>query len=182
MMRERNRTRTYGRNSELATLIMRLAAFVATIIPLVALAAPWVRVDGSQEAVSGVGSIALLVSPMSEYLFTVSPLHAAILTVGPILIGLLATITSYNYWRRRSIIWGPPAILGVALVIAYGATDLVNGYEFGLATVIVASALLTLHQITIRVQVLLRRKAKMPQLYRRLAVITGMGHYRWSEQ
>lgn len=186
-MREASRTRQSGnqaqtKNRELITLIMRLVAFAATLIPLVVMALPWVTLDGTREAVSGVGAVALLLPPMSEYLYAVSPVQAAILTVGPIMVSLLAIITSYNYWRRRSIYWAPPAMLIVSAAIAYGATDLITTAEPGLVIVMAISVLLILHQIAIRVQVNLRRKAKMPQLYRGLAVITGMGHYRWSER
>ena len=186
-MRERSRTRQSGSrdqtmNRELITLIMRLAAFTATLIPLAALALPWVVLDGTGEAVSGVGAIALLVPPMGEYLYAVSPLQAALLTLGPILVALLAIITGYNYRRRRSIYWAPPVMLAVSVVIAYGTTDLVAAAEPGLVIVMVVSAALTLHQVAIRVQVILRRKMKMPAIYRALAVITGMGHYRWSER
>ena len=181
-MHETSRTRVQGRNRELITLVMRLAAFVATLVPLAALALPWVALDGAEETVSGVGAIALLVPPMREYLFAVSPLQGAILTLGPILIALLAIITSYNYRRRRSIYWAPPVMLAVALAIAYGATDLVTGAEAGLMIVMAVAALLTLHQVAIRIQVVLRRKMKMPRVYRTLAVATGMGDYRWSER
>ena len=185
-MRERSRTRQSGsrdqtRGRELITLVMRLAAFVATLIPLAALALPWVTLDGTEKAVSGVGAVALLVPPMSEYLYTVSPLQAALLTVGPMLVALLAIITGYNYRRRKSIYWAPPAMLIVAGAITFGTTDLVIATEPGLAIVMAVSALLTLHQAAIRVQVILRRKMKMPAVYRTLAVATGMGHYRWSE-
>ena len=168
-MRERSRTRQQGsrdqtRNRELITLTMRLAAFMATLIPLAAMVLPWVMLDGTGEVVSGVGAIALLVPPMSEYLYAVSPLQAALLTVGPVLVALLAIITSYNYRRRRSIYWAPPAMLVVAVAIAYGAGDLVTAAELGLAIVMAVSAFLTLHQIAIRVQVVLRRKMKMPAI------------------
>ena len=186
-MRERSRTRQQGsrdqtRNRELITLTMRLAAFIATLIPLAAMVLPWVMLEGTGEAVSGVGAIALLVPPMGEYLYAVSPLQAALLTVGPILVALLAIITSYNYRRRRSIYWAPPAMLAVAVALAYGTGDLVTATELGLAIVMAVSAFLTLHQIAIRVQVVLRRKMKMPAIYRVLAVISGMGDYRWSER
>ena len=181
-MRETSRTRVQGRNRELITLIMRLAAFVATLAPLLAMALPWVALDGAEEMVSGVGAIALLAPPMREYIFAVSPLQGAILTLGPILIALLAIVTSYNYRRRRSIYWAPPLMLAVALAIAYGATDLVTGAEPGLMIVMAVAALLTLHQVAIRIQVVLRRRMKMPMVYRTLAVATGMGHYRWSER
>lgn len=186
-MQERNRTRQSGspdqtRSRELITLVMRLAAFVATLIPLAALALPWVTLDGTEEAVSGVGAVALLAPPMSEYLYTVSSLQATLLTVGPILVALLAIITGYNYRRRRSIYWAPPAMLIVSGAIAFGTADLITTTEPGLAIVMAVSVLLILHQAAIRIQVVLRRKMKMPEVYRTLAVVTGMGHYRWSEQ
>ena len=185
-MRERSRTRQPGnrdqtRDRELLTLIMRLIAFLATLIPLAALALPWIVLDGTKESVSGVGAIALLVPPTSEYLYAVSPLQAGILTLGPILVALLAIITSYNYRRRKSVYWAPPATLIVGGAIAYGTGDLVTAIEPGLLAVMAVSVLLTLHQIAIRVQVALRRRMKMPTVYRTLAVVTGMGHYRWSE-
>ena len=185
-MRERSRTRQSGdpdqtKNLELITLIMRLLAFVSTLTPLAAMTLPWVTLDGTEKSVSGVGAIALLVLPTSEYLYAVSPLQAALLTVGPILVAFLAIITGYNYRRRKSIYWAPPAMLAVAAAIAYGASDLVTSTESGLVVVMVVSAMLTLHQIAIRVQVALRRKMKLPVVYRALAVATGMGHYRWSE-
>jgi len=146
------------------------------------MALPWVTLDGTGESVSGVGAIALLVPPMSKYLYTVSPLQAALLIVGPILVTWLAIVISYNYRRRKSIYWAPPAMLVVAVAIPYGATDLVAATEPGLAIVMAVSVILMLHQIAIRVQVVLRRKMKMPVVYRALAVATGMGHYRWSER
>ena len=186
-MREGSRTMQSGnrdqtRNRELITLIMRITAFVATLIPLAAMALPWVVLDGTGEAVTGVGAIALLVPPMSEYLYAVSPLQASLLMIGPILVPFLAIIISYNYRRRRSIYWAPPVMLAVSVAIAYGTTDLVAAAEPGLVIVMVVSTALTLHQVAIRVQVVLRRKMKMPAIYRALAVITGMGHYRWSER
>ena len=186
-MRERSRTRQSGSRDligsrELITLVMRLAAFVATLIPLAALALPWVMLDGTGEAVSSVGAIALLVPPMSGYLYTVAPLQATLLTVGSILVALLAIITGYNYRRRRSIYWAPPAMLIVSGAIAFGTADLITAAEPGLAIVMAVSILLILHQAAIRIQVVLRRKMKMPGVYRTLAVVTGMGHYRWSER
>ena len=178
-MQQSNQNQT--RNRELATLIVRLTAFVATLIPLAAMTLPWVTLDGIEETVSGVGAIALLVPPMSEYLYAVSPLQAAILTLGPILVALLAIIISHNYRRRKAIFWAPPAMLAVAVAIAYGATDLVIATGQGLTIVMAVSVLLTLHQVAIRIQVELQRKLKMSGVYRALAVATGAGHYRWRE-
>ena len=169
------------KNRERATLGVRLMAFAVTLVPIAAMVLPWMSVDGIERAVSGAGAIALLVPPMGEYLYTVSPLQAAVVTLGPVLVVLLALLISDNYRRRRSIFWAPPAMLVVALGIAYGATDLVTGTEQGLTVVMGVSVLLTLHQIAIRIQVALQRKLKMPTIYRALAVATGAGHYRWTE-
>lgn len=176
-MQQGNQDKT--KNRELATLVVRLMAFAVTLVPLVAMMQPWVILDGIEEPVSAIDAIALLVPPMSEYLFAVSPLQAALVTLGPIVVALLAIIISDNYRRRKSIFWAPPAMLVVALGIAYGATDLVTGTEQGLTVVMGISVLLTLHQIAIRIQVVLQRKLKMPTIYRALGVATGAGHYRW---
>ena len=171
----RNRTR------EITTFAVRLVAFVISLVPLGALALPWVTLDGTGEAISGAAAIALLVSPMGAYLYAVSPLQADILTVGPILVALLAMVIGYNYQRRRSVYWAPPMMLVITALIAYGAADLVIVTEPGLALVMAAAALLTLHQAAIRIQVALRRRQKLPVVYRTLGIATGMGHYRWSE-
>lgn len=166
---------------ELVTLIVRLTAFLVTLIPLVAMMLPWVTLDGIDEPVSGVGAVALLLPSMREYLFAVAPLQAAVVTLGPIVVALLAIFISNRYRRRKSVFWAPPAMLAVALGIAYGATDLVTGTEQGLTIVMVVSTLLTLHQVAIRVQVALQRKLMMPAVYRVLTVATGTGRYRWRE-
>ena len=174
-------SRDQTRTRELVTLIVRLTAFVATLIPLVAMMQPWVTLDGIDAPVSGIGAVALLLPSMREYLYAVSPVQAAVVTLGPIPVALLAILISNNYRRRKSVFWAPPAMLVVALGIAFGATDLVTGTEQGLTIVIVVSMLLTLHQVAIRVQVALQRKLMMPAVYRVLTVATGTGHYRWRE-
>ena len=108
------------------------------------MALPWATLDGTDTVVSGVGAIALLVPPTSEYLFAVSPIQAAIVTAGPMLAAALAIITSYNYWQRKSIFWAPPAMLAVMLAIAYGAVDLITAIEPGLVTMMAVSALAVL--------------------------------------
>ena len=122
-MQQSNQNQT--RNRELATLIVRLTAFVATLIPLAAMTLPWVTLDGIEETVSGVGAIALLVPPMSEYLYAVSPLQAAILTLGPILVALLAIIISHTtdgakrssgrHQRCWQWLWPLPTVLPIWL-------------------------------------------------------------------
>ena len=167
---------------EILTFAVRLAAFVVTLIPLAALILPWVTLDGTGEVHTGAESIALLATPVAVYMFSVSPLQAGIVSVGPILVVLLAVVISYNYHRRRSIAWGPPAMLAIAVAIFYGAGDLVTAKHYGLVAVMLVSTLLTLHQIAIRVQVVLRRRQKLPIVYRASAIATGTGSYRWSER
>ena len=136
-------SRDQTRTRELFTLMVRLTAFVATLIPLVAMMQPWVTLDGIDAPVSGIGAVALLLPSMREYLYAVSPVQAAVVTLGPIPVALLAILISNNYRRRKSVFWAPPAMLVVALGIAFGATDLVTGTEQGLTIVIVVSMVLT---------------------------------------
>ncbi len=168
------------KNKEVATLTIRLIAFAATLIPLAALAMPWVTLDGTGDTHSGVATIALLASPTGTYLYEVSALQAAILTIGPVLIGLLAIVTGYYYHRRKSVYWAPPLMLVIAVVVAYGTDDLVAVTQAGLVIVMAVAVLLTLHQAAIRLQVAMRRRQKLPVVYRTLAIATGIGYYRWS--
>ncbi len=163
---------------ELATMVVRLMAFAATLLPLVAMMQPWFTLDGIDEPLSGIDAIALLVPPMREYLYTVSPLQAAAVTLGPIGVALLAVIIGDKYRQLKKVPWAPPVMLSVALAIAYGTPDLVTGTERGLMIVIAISALLTLHQVAIRVWRGLR-KSKRPAVYRVLGVVTGAGHTPW---
>lgn len=185
-MREKGSTvqpcnRDQTMNRELVTFAIRLMAFVVTLAPLGALGLPWVTLDGTKETLSGVATIALLAPPMGIYLYEVSPLQAGILTVGPILVALLAILVSYNYHRRQSIYWAPPAMLAVAAAVTYGTADLVTATQAGLVITMAVAALLTLHQASIRIQIALQRRQKLPRVHRALAIATGMGHYRWSE-
>ncbi len=175
------RERHDAKSKEITTLTIRLIAFAVTLIPLAALAIPWVTLDGAGDTYSGIAVIAVPASPMSAYLYEVSALQAVILMLGPVLIALLAIVTSYYYHRRKSIPWGPPVMLAITLVIAYGTTDLVSEIQGGLVVVLAVAALLTLHQAAIRILVVMRRKRKLPAVYRTLAIATGIGPYRWSE-
>lgn len=175
------RRRDDAKNKEITTLTIRLAAFAVTLIPLVALAMPWVRVDGVGDPLSGIATITLLASSMRPYLYEVSVLQAVILTIGPILIGLLAVVTGYYYHRRKSVPWAPLVMLAIALAIVFGTTDLVSEIQGGLVIVLAVAVLLTIHQAAIRILVVMRRKRKLPAVYRTLAIATGIGSYRWSE-
>ena len=169
-----------SRSQQIITFIVRLIAFVVAVTPLPALLLPWVRLDGTLEIRTGLGAVALLASPMREYLFTVDPLQASALTLGPVLIALLAIITSYRYYRRESIFWAPPAMLAAAVAIPYVATDLIGATLEGLGVVIAAAILLIAHQALIRIQVFLSRRRRWPGVYRTLAVAIGIGYNRWS--
>lgn len=168
-------------NREIATLVIRLTFFALTLVPLAALLMPWVTLDGTGETHSGIATLALAASSFSIYLYDVDPLQAATLTMGPAIIVVLAMVVSYYYHRRKSIYWAPPMMLGISIFVAWGTTDLVISTHAGLITVMGASALLVLHQILIRVQVAMQRRRMMPNVYRTLAVATGIGYYRWRE-
>ena len=169
------------KRQQAVTFIIRLLAFAVALVPLLALLLPWVMMDGTRDILSGVGLVALLASPMREYLYQVDPLQAALLTVGPALIAILAIITGHSYYRRNSIFWAPLMTLAIAMAIVYVAVDLVSAIYEGLVAVIAISALLILHQALIRVQVTLRRKRKLRKVADILAVATGSGRYRWSD-
>ena len=166
---------------EVVTLAIRLTVFAVSLVPFLAIVAPWIALDGTNEVYSGVDCMALLVTPIAAYMYGVSPFQAGVVSVGPILILLLAIITSYRYHHRKSILWAPPVMLAVAMTISLGAGDFVAVTHYGLTLVMLVSALLTLHQITIRIYVALQKRRKLPTVHRALGVATGAGRYRWSE-
>ena len=176
-MQSGNADRTRAR--EIATLAVRLAFFALTIVPLGALLMPWITLDGTGETHTGIATVALLASPVSAYLYEVTPLQAATLTIGTALIALLSVLTAYYYHRRKSIYWAPLVMLALALALAYGTSDLVNATHTGLFVVMATAVLLILHQTLIRLQVAMRRKGKLPKVYRSLAIAGGIGYYRW---
>lgn len=177
----RRRGNDRRKKREAVTLAVRLAAFAVTLVPFPALLAPWVALDGIAGSYSGVDAVALLATPTAAYLYGVSPLQAVIVTVGPILVLLLATITSYRYHRRKSVLLAPPAMFAVSVVISLGAGDFVVATHYGLTLVMLVSAALTLHQVAIRIYVALQKRQKLPAVHRALGVATGAGRYRWSE-
>ena len=170
-----------SKNRQIATLAVRLSAFAVTLIPLLALLLPWVMMDGNRDILSGIALVALLASPMREYLYQVDPMQAATLTMGPALIALLGIVTSHHYYRRRSIFWAPLMMLAIAMAIAYIADDLIYTIYEGLVVVIAVAMLLILHQAAIRLQVFLSNKCKFRRVSNILAIATGIGYYRWYE-
>ena len=169
-------------NRELATIRIRFAFFIATLIPLAALALPWVTLGGIEEPLSGVDMVALAVTPARTYLYTVSALQSTVLFVGPIAVAAVSILIIDSYRKRKSAFWAPPAMLAVALVVSYGAADLVASTESGLLLIIAISILLSLHQGAIRIQMALLRRGRMPTVYRALSVAAGSGRYQWREQ
>ena len=156
------------------TIAVRLVAFAVAMAPLAALFMPWITLDGNQRSYTGVTSVALLVSPIREYLYAVDPVQAAIVTLSPLLIVLLSVVTSSYYYKRRAILWAPPAILAVALAVIYMTADLTNGLHLGPRFVAAVAILLTLHQGAIRLQVATRRNRKLSWASGPLAVATGI--------
>ena len=153
---------------------VRIVTFIVTMIPLAALFAPWVTLDGSVGTRSGVGCISLLASPVRDYLLAVDLIQAAVVTLGPALILLLSVVTGIYYYRLRSIFWAPVGMLAIALATIYLTANLVSSIHVGPYIVVVAALLILLHQAGIRLQLVTRRNSKMPWLSGPLAVATGM--------
>ena len=166
---------------EFITLAVRLAFFALSLLPLGALLLSWVTLDGTQETHTGIETVALLAAPISPYLFEVAPLPAAALIIGTALIALLSMLTAYNYHRRKSIYWAPCAMVALAAVISFGTGELVEATHAGPTMVLAIAVLLIIHQTLIRAQVALRRKGKLPMVYRILGKVAGCGHYRWRD-
>jgi hypothetical protein len=166
---------------EMATFTIRLAFFILTLVPLAAFLLPWLTLNGTGETHTGISTVALLASPLRTYLYEVNLIQAGTLTMGPAIIGLLAMATSYSYHRRKSIYWAPLVMLAIAIYFPYGTVHLVDTTHIGLGTVAAIAAVLVMHQTLIRIQVALRRRGKLPSVYRSLAVATGIGYYRWGE-
>ena len=140
----------------IANTAIRILWFTLSISPFAALFLPWVTLDGSDKILTGVTSIALLTSPVRDYLYGVNPVQAVLLTFGPVLIVLLTIITGSRYGKRRSMYWAPPLILVLTLCIVYLTADLVSATHEGLDAVAVISILLVLHQLAIRIYVVMR--------------------------
>ena len=140
----------------IGTTAIRVLWFTLSISPFAALSLPWITLDGTDETLTGITSIALLTSPVRDYLFGVHPVQAALLTFGPALIVLLTIIAGSRYGKRRSVYWAPPLMLVLALCIVYLTVDLVSATHEGLDAVLVISILLALHQLAIRIYVAMR--------------------------
>ena len=152
---------------------VRLLAFVVCMAPFAALFLPWITLDGAEDIHTGVSSIALLASPLRDYLLDANPVQALIVTVGPAVIALLTIITGSRYCRRRSVYWAPPLMLAIALAIAYLTGDLVGATHEGLDAVGVVAILLTVHQLAIRMYVAMRRSRPFAQSTRVLGTAIG---------
>lgn len=146
--------------------------------PLAALFLPWITLDGSAKVRTGVTCVALLVSPIRDYLFSVDPIQAALVTLGPIALALLSIVTSNHYYRRRAVIWAPPVMLAVALAMIYLTPDLVSYVHDGLRLVTLVAILLFLHQVAIQVQVATRRNRRLSWASGPLAIATGIEQHR----
>ena len=163
---------------EAITTAIRLVAFGVTMIPFGAMLLPWITLDGSEETHTGVTSISLLVSPIRDYLFEVDPIQAAIVTIGPVTIILLTIITGSRYYSRRSTPWTPPLMLATAFAITYLTADLIAATHEGLTAIAIASVLLILHQVAIRIQVAIWHRRPYSKAAGVLAIATGIAYRR----
>ena len=162
------------RSRDVITTVVRTVTFIVTMIPLAALFIPWATLDGSVGTRSGVGCIALLASPVREYLMAVDLVQAAVVTLGPALILLLSVVTGSYYYRLRSIFWAPAGMLAIALATIYLTANLVSFTHLGPYIVAIAAVVILLHQAGIRLQLVTRRNSKLSWLSRPLATATGM--------
>ena len=162
------------RSRDVITTAVRIVTFIVTMIPLAALFTPWVTLDGSVGTRSGAACIALLASPVREYLFAVDLVQTAVVTLGPALILLLSVVTSSYYYRLRSIFWAPVGMLAIALASIYLTANLVSFTHVGPKIVAIAAVLVLLHQGAIGLQLATRRNSKLSWLSGPLATATGM--------
>ena len=171
---------------ELATFTMRLVAFAATLAIMGAFFLPWARLDGMNEASSGAELVALVVSPTANYLFAVSTLQAVVLVGCPALLILSATMVMAKYARRKTAPFATCLVFASSVSVAYGAPDLTASNELGayvgLSLIVVLSAVLLVHQALIKLRGNLYHRRRLPTVYQALSVLTGSGHYRWSER
>ena len=162
------------RSRDVITTVVRTVTFIVTMIPLAALFMPWATLDGSVGTRSGVGCIALLASPVREYLMAVDLVQAVVVTFGPALILLLSVVTGSYYYRLRSIFWAPVGMLAIALATIYLTANLVSFTHLGPYIVVIAAALTLLHQAGIRLQVATRSNRRFSWLSGPLAMAMGM--------
>ena len=171
---------------ELATFTMRLVAFAATLVIMGAFFLPWARLDGMSEASSGAELVALVVSPTVNYLFAVSTLQAVVLVGCPVLLILSATMVMAKYARRKTAPFATCLVFATSVSVIYGAPDLTASNEVGayvgLSLIVALSAVLLIHQALIKLRGTLLHRRKLPTVYQVLSVLTGSGHYRWSER
>ena len=162
------------RSRDVIITAIRIVTFGVTLLPLAALFTPWVTLDGSVGTRSGVNCIALLTSPVREYLLAVDLVQAAVVTLGPALILLLSVVTGSYYYRLRSVFWAPVGMLAIALATIYLTANLVSFTHLGPYIVVIAAVLILLHQAGIRLQLATRRSSKLSWLSGPLATATGM--------
>ncbi len=171
---------------EFATFAMRLVAFAATLAIMGAFFLPWVRLDGMSEASSGAELVALAVSPTANYLFAVSTIQAVVLLGCPALLILSATMVMAKYARRKTAPFTTCLVFASSVSVIYGAPDLTASNEvgayWGLSLTVALSTVLLIHQALIKIRGNLFRRRRLPIVFQVLSVLTGSGHYRWSER
>ncbi len=171
---------------ERTTFAMRLITYLATLAIMGAFFLPWTRLDGMSQASSGAELIVLAVSPSFNYLVAVSTLQTAVLIGCPALLISSATFVSVKYARRQTAPLATCLVFASSVSVTYGTPDLTTSSGFGtlvgLTLIVVLSAVLLIHQGLIKLRGKLYDRRKLPTAYQALSVITGSGHYRWSER
>ena len=166
-------------------MIMRSVAFAATLVLIGAFFLPWLRLDGAIDGRSGAELMTLVISPTVNYLFEVSYVESGVLIGCPTLIILSSIIVMAKYGRRKTAPLATSAILASSIAIIYGTPDLTANDDprvhMGLLVVVVLSGVLLFHQALIKLRTKLYRWRRLPIVYRALSILTGSGHYRWSE-
>ena len=141
---------------ELATLIMRMVAFAATLVMLGAFFLPWLRLDGMTDSHSGAELMTLVISPTVDYLLEVSQVQSGVLIGCPTLIILATVIVMAKYGRRKTALLATSAILASSIAVIYATPDLTANDEprvyKGLSIVVVLSGVLLLHQVLIKLR------------------------------
>ena len=163
---------------EIATIAVRLTAFVVTLAVIGALFLPWVTLDGVDGHI-GAELPVLAFTPLGKYFFAVAPVQTSLLIVCPVIVGLFAVIVAFAYAQRRTMIWATVILLVATNLVLYGTGDIVVSTGFGLVLIVVLSALLLVHQLLIKLRGQLFKRRIMSVLYRGLSVVTGSGRYRW---
>ena len=167
------------------TFGIRLMLFAVSLSIIGAFFLPWVKIDGVQQAHSGVGLTALFVSPMVNYLFVIAPIQTGVLLGCPPVMFVFAAAIASKYAQRKTAIISTVVVLASAIAIIFGTRGLLATDQpvahIGLSLISVLCAVLLVHQGLIKLRTKLEQRQRFPSVHRTLSIITGSGYYRWRE-